>query len=46
MSELRSMNEIKTTEPVMVRSNSDFEIASLDSNEKLSPSTGQMVFKY
>jgi uncharacterized membrane protein YedE/YeeE len=35
------MNEIKTTKPVMVRSNSDFEIASLDSNEELDPSTGK-----
>ena len=35
------MNEIKTTEPVVIRSNTDFEIASLDSNEDLDPSTGK-----
>ena len=35
------MNEIKTTEPVVIRTNTDFEIASLDSNEELDPSSSK-----
>ncbi len=36
-----SMNEIKNTEPVIMKSNTDLEIASVEENEELDPSTGK-----
>jgi uncharacterized membrane protein YedE/YeeE len=35
------MNEIKMNEPVIVQSNTDFEIASFEANEELDPSSGK-----
>src|ERR1041385_2073430 len=40
MSVLRSIKEIQT-DRVIRKSNTDFEVASLDSNEELDPSTGK-----
>jgi uncharacterized membrane protein YedE/YeeE len=41
MSASTSMNEIKTGKPAIMRSNTDFEVDSLGSNEELDPSTGK-----